>query len=500
MDTNTTPRGAAWAAVLSGLTLAAPMWVGRFVPLLDLPQHLAVVAVLRNHGDPAWGFGRFFDVQWAELTPYWTYYLATWLLSLALPLELASRVYLTGYALAFPWAGIALCRAFGRSPWLGLLAAPLALNTNLYFGFISYSTGVLLVLFLLAAFERHLAYGTTRRAMAVTLGGALLFFTHVQCLAFFIAAAVVLSVTKSGLPWRARLARSLSLLPATLGLLLPWVYVQFLAARERVPGRYTFGRPGRLRAHFQSPETSLRDLPESLAGSFQDGSDLSVLAAWAVLIVWAFGRRPRWRPLLPALLALLLYFAAPMSIAGQWNIGPRFALLAALLVLPALAASGRRAAAIGTLAAVLAAVAAANAAWHHATFDREAGAFDRALDAIPRGARVMPLVFDPRGRVLDKWPYLHFGQYVMVRRGGMSAVNLGRVPVFPIHLRDAASFPHVDVFRPGDFRFDGMGRAYDFFLLRSPGAWKERLFPAAAVEEVFASGEWVVLRRRGALL
>jgi hypothetical protein len=336
--------------------------------------------------------------------------------------------------------------------------------------------------------------------IGLVMGAGLLFFTHVQALVFFLAAAALLALTKSTLSWPARLGRMLPLLPATLGLLMPWVYLQFVAAREGVSGRYTFGRPGRLRASFQSPVESLRDLPEALAGAFQDGSDLCLLGAWLVLMVWALPGVRRVRPLLPAALALALYFAAPMSIAGQWNIGPRFALLAALLLLPALDVTAPRARAIGVLAAVAAGAVGLNAARHHAAFDREAGAFDQALAAIPRGARVMPLLFDPRGRVLDRWPYLHFGQYAMVRRGGMTAANLGRVPVFPIRLRDAASFPHVDAFRPGDFRWETMGNAYDYFLLRSPGESKARLFPAEAVESVFESGEWIVLRRRGALL
>jgi len=494
------PRGLRLAAVLAGLGLAVPLWVGRFVPLLDLPQHLAVVAVLRNHGDPTWGFARFFDVQWGEFTPYWSFYLATGLLSWTMSVETAARVYLTVYALAFPWAGIAVCRAFGRSPWLGLLAAPLALNTNLYLGFISYATGVLGLLLLLAVFEGHRQEAAPRRAALLVVGGIVLFFTHVQAFAFFVAAALLLAATQPALAWRARAGRLLPLLPALLGLLAPWLYIQFVAAREGVAGRYTFGRLARLRASFQPPGEALADLPESIAGAFQDGSDLCLLGAWLVLVVWARPGLRRPRVLLPALLALVLYFAAPMSIAGQWNIGPRFAWLAALCVLPALQVSEARATAVGAMAAVLAIATGVNAARVHVAFDREAGALDEALSAIPRGTRVMALVFDPRGAVLDKWPYLHAGQYAMVRRGGMTAANLGRVPVFPIRLREAPAYPSVDAFRPGDFRWETMGSAYDYFLLRSPGEWRARLFPAEAVESVFERGEWVVLRRRGAVL
>ena len=126
------------AALAAGAALAVPFWVRPWVPLLDLPQHLAAAAVLRHHGDPAWGFERFYEPQWGELTPYWSYYLALDLLACVMPLETASRVLLTGYAFAVPWVGMAFCAAFGRPRAAGLLAAPLALNANLYFGFVSY--------------------------------------------------------------------------------------------------------------------------------------------------------------------------------------------------------------------------------------------------------------------------------------------------------------------------------------------------------------------------
>jgi hypothetical protein len=279
------------AATLAGVALAAPSWVGRFVPLVDLPQHLAVVAVLRHHADPEWGFAPFFETQWGELTPYWTYYLATYLLSLVAPLETASRLYLSLYALAFPWAGILLCRAFGRSAWLGLLAAPLALNTNFYLGFVSYSTAVVIGLWLLADFETLPERGATRRALHAA-AAAVLFFTHVQVFVFVVGGAGFLAATRPSTTWGGRLRRAALLAPAVLGLFVPWLYQQIFAPREAVTGQYTFGRAGRMGAMFQSPVTALRDLPDAVAGSFQDGSDRALFALWVLVMAWAWRASP----------------------------------------------------------------------------------------------------------------------------------------------------------------------------------------------------------------
>ena len=464
------------AALLCGAATALPFWVGRFVPLVDLPQHLAVVSVLRHHGDPAWGFGRHFDTEWGELTPYWTFYLATWGLSFAMSVETAARVFLSAYALLLPWAGIALCRTFGASPWIGLLTAGLALNANLYYGFVSYCAAVLLMLALLAALERSWRAASLAGTVFLTAGTALLFFTHAQVLAFFLGGALLLAATAASTPWRTRLARLAPLGPG-LALLLVWSYGQFVASRAGQGADYAFGRVGHMRAGFRPLGESLAALPDAIAGVFQDGSDTVLLLAWCALSAWSWPRTgpgaadpARRRVLLLAALAGAAYFAAPLWIMGQWNIGPRFAWIAALLVLPA--------------------------ARQHAAFDREVGAFDAALDHLPRGVSVAPLIFDARGAVLAQWPYLHFGQYAMVRRGGLAAMNLGRVACFPIRMRDARTLPHTDPFRPGDFRFEEMGRLYDYFLLRRAGPWRARLFPEGTVDTVYEGGDWTVLARR----
>src|SRR4051812_16500757 len=110
--------------------MAAPLWVGRYLPLVDLPQHLAITTVLLHHDDPAWVLARYFEPQRGELTPYWAHYLALEGLSHAMPVDTAARVFLSLYVFALPWAAMALARALGAPPPVGLLALPLALNGN----------------------------------------------------------------------------------------------------------------------------------------------------------------------------------------------------------------------------------------------------------------------------------------------------------------------------------------------------------------------------------
>jgi hypothetical protein len=494
-------------ATACGLALAVPFWIGDFVPLVDLPQHLAVAAVLRHHGDPAWAFDRYYAIQWLELTPYWTYYLVLDGLSWLMPLDTASRVYLSLYALAVPWTGLAVCSAFGAPRWAGLLMAPLALNSNLYFGFVAFTTGVVLMLFLLARYQRFLVEPTRGRALVLAGLSAVLFLTHAQPFAFLLGAALLLAMASPAPPpTRARLLSLLVFAPATLGLLAPWLYREFVGPRS-AEAVYNFGTLDDIRPQYLAPSYVVAGLAPAVAGAYQDGTDTVLFAAWVGFVAalfavgWWRGRASHaWRGRRLALLALLGCFVAPMAIQGQWNIAPRFAWIAALLLVTAVAEAGPRLTRAGVAGALaLTAAVAANAIVHHRAFDRETEGFAGALEAIPPGQRVLSLVYDTRSAVFTQWPYLHFGQYVMAFRGGAAGWSLAKSPPFPIrHLR-AGDFPIPDPFAPGDFRVVEHGPFYDYFLARA-GPATEVIFAGGRMPTlVHAGGGWRVWRNEEAI-
>jgi len=493
------------AAIAAGMALAVPFWTSRFVPLLDLPQHLALVTVIHNHHEPQWGFDRFFEVQWGELTPYWMTYLAMHLLAYLMPVETAARVYLSLYALAFPWAGISVCRAFGRHAWLGLLAAPLALNTNLYYGFVNYCAGTALLLFAVAALEGQIRAPRRGRGVCLAILTGALFFAHVQALVLFLSFAILLAATHPT-ALRARGAALLPLAPAVGGLLLPWAYLTFV--NPQGPERQFASIHGNADAKYEGFVANLLGLKAALAGAFQDGSDGYVLMGWAAMVVAALvlGRRSSeegsgggpFRPASLVLLALLAYFVTPMSIKGQWNISPRFALPAALFVIPAIRGGGLRGRPWSAAALVLTFASASNAAWHHRSFDREVGPLEDALAAIPPGRRVLALIYDQKGRVLEKWPYLHFGQYVMVRRGGAVAASFAASAPMPVRYRDVASFPHPGVWTPYAFDPEIHGSHYDFVLVRraaEPPPAPLAIDETPRLQRIREAGPWAVYRR-----
>jgi hypothetical protein len=470
-------------AVACGLVVSVPLWVGRFLPFLDVPQHLALATVLGRAGDPAWPAAACYEAQWGEFTPYWVHYLLWLGLRPLGGLETAARLQLTLYAVALPLAAGSLCAAWGRPRRLGLMAAPLALNTNLYLGFAAYVTAALLLLAGLALVVRQRDGPTASRSAAVLILSIVLFFTHVQVFALLLLLAVALA-------WR-RTAAWLPIGGVALALLVPWVYLN-TTDRPGTP-RY-FPDLDRPHAEYKGGVELLSGLPRAVAGAFQDRSDAWILLGWAAVAVAALAasrasRETRREVWVPPAVALACYVARPFSIQGQWDVNQRFAWLMALFLVATPRESPRwlPAAAFGLCVAV-----SANAAWHHRRFDREAGGFDAALAAIPPGARVMGLVYDTRGSVVETWPYLHFPQYAVVRRDACVSHSFAANAPLPVRLRVS---PDVQgVWRADQFRYDAHGAAFDHFLVKD-GPDAAALFGAAPVRQVYGDGTWRVFRR-----
>ncbi|HEX7623143.1 MAG TPA: hypothetical protein VF400_06190, partial [Anaeromyxobacteraceae bacterium] len=346
---------------------AAPFWAGRFLPFLDLPQHLGLAAVVARYRDPATAFARTYLVQ-AGVTPYWGYYGSMWLLGRALPLELANRVLFSAYAVGLPLAAAFLLASFRRDPRWAVFTLPLVFSTNLFLGFASFLLSLPLALLALGLAERHLAAPDFRpgTALGLAAAAALVFLFHAQSyLVLGLCALVLFAVHLRGLGWAA--TRALAFLPS-LVLFALWFVPSFVTPERAVPGHTvwhrSYGGLSGLGAAWEPWQTVLRRAPERLFGSFGDGSDralgaaLAVVSAVALVVAYGPAHAPRrgTSPSAPEagatgalrrfllahrcdllVLALLAsYRLAPMEISGQWYVNPRhlvFAALAAPLLL-----------------------------------------------------------------------------------------------------------------------------------------------------------------------
>ncbi|HEU4383053.1 MAG TPA: hypothetical protein VFR85_06045 [Anaeromyxobacteraceae bacterium] len=536
-------RGARAAEAIAGALLlaaaVAPFWAGRFLPLLDLPQHLGLAAAVARAGDPASPFAPYLAVDpWP--VPYWGFYGLMWLLQRAFSPEVAGKLVLSAYAAGLPLAGGFLLRSLGRDPRWALLSVPLVFSTNLFYGFMPFLTGTPLLVLALGLLDRHLAAERSGPGGAALLGFAALavFLSHPQpFLLLGFAALLLFGLHWRGPGWAAR--RALPLLPA-LALFAAWLGRAFLAPPPpfRRPGYSWYG----LSASWEPIRDRVGRGMEHLFGSFSDGSDRWLGWALLALLVLSAAARPRPAPAgaparagaEPALRErlrerrgevlclgfLFLWLVLPYSVRGQWYLAPRYLTVAAVAApafLRAPPAGPRRW--LLAAGAALALAFCGNAAWKIRAFQPQMAGLEEVLSRAEPGGRLAGLLFlhrAPGGAVqeIEPGPVRHPGldpdqprpgeqriaslhhapAYYQVWRGGDLGMSFAGLPGNPVRYQPGMQAPFPPEWEPGRFDLETMGPWYDWFLLR--GAPPD--FAAALARHavpVARSGRWELWRR-----
>ena len=516
----------AWA--IGSLAAVVPLWAGRNLPLVDLPQHLYIISVLHRLRDATTLYPLYFELR-QGLNPYFGYYYLVGLLHSLLPLELANRVFLSVYAAGVPLSLAFLLRSLKRPAWPALLAVPFAYGDSLAWGFINYCAALPLTFLSLGMCLRALTATTRRLLWAVMFAASLaaVLAMHIQPLAYLALALPFLLLTtpvpadRSSGSLGGRLA---SRWPVLLGLAPAAIACAgWLALRLSHPTEVAFGVPGKVwgpllsRANlpydpFANRLASLWQLPANL---FQDGSDrwglhvVSALALFAILFALLTARQRQhstegWleRSRLAGLSAIgfALVFAMPRDIRGyMYYVAPRFVLLAApLLIISVPRLPARPARVFLWLAAACAVVTAVPLCRGFAAFDREARSLERLVAAAGARPMVMGLIFDPHSRIVAHPVYQHSAAVIARERGGVPDYSFILAPYAPVRFRVAAPPLLPYGWEPRTFDYTAQGWAYDHFLIR--GADPARIFGSRLGNELAIaarSGEfWLVRRKR----
>ena len=456
-----------------------PIWAPRFLPLLDLPDHLDAIAIWHRYRNPSWGYSKYYDLNLIPL-PYWGYFLPVHLLSYLMPIEVANKVYLSAYALTLPLSAAVLARQMGRSHWLAFFAFPLVFNMNFSYGFITFCGGIVVLTFALVVLDRFLEQPSRRRGWALALLSIVLYLTHVLPWMFFGVASMVLVFCHGWHPRRILVAAALELPSLALAL-------------------YGFRRAAGVTA-VQSGPFAYDAKGEELIGSLQQ-IPLRVIAGWpangpywiviglalcwlAVLLTARTGaddgeaRRDGfpYRLELVTLLAAAAYLFLPMHLfkpVDLWMIGGRFitlvALFGALLPHGPIADKRRLLLVPVMLLSVYYPIALAKK-WMQ--FDRRAAGFRRLMRRVERGSSTLTLVLgDGSDLAVDPAavPYLQFHAYAQYLGGGFDpwALDTG----FPTIHKPGTELPAPRWKHPESFTFDQHGVHYDYIITK--GEWTD---------------------------
>ncbi len=502
-------------AVLS-CAVVWPIWSVEFLPLLDIPQHLATIGVMHHYDDALFDHSAYFTVDTTS-TQYLLYYIACDLLADVFGVENANRCFISLYAVLLPLSVLYCLAAWGRMRSAALLAYPLVFNKFLFYGFVNFVFAFPFLFLGLGMMRRMLDRMHSDRTASVwryeaglALCGLVVFFSHLQVfLVYFGALGLVLLLDWPG-P-KAYMRRMLHLIPS-LSFFGVWLLMTDGLAggdawSETVSKRYASMQD----ADWESGWNTLTRFSERLLSVYRDGPDELITMALAfgilaLLVIRGAGKGtngpPRdlrdYAPEVLTLFVFLFYCFAPMSYKWVWPINWRFAPMFVLLLL--LWGDGEPHRYIRhalTMAfAILAAWSLSVHVTHFDAFDQEAQEITPILETLERGSRVYGLIYDPSSQVLDGPAFLHFVQYHQIRKGGVSVYSFAEAPQSPIRFRSRQDggpppTPLPSEWKAHEFRFNTDARYYNYFLVRG-GAYVARKarFPREEVREVAHSGAW----------
>ena len=488
-------RRLAWPALvaLTAAAAAVPLWSSAFLPFQDAPQHVAAVRVLADYGDRTFAFQRWFEID-LRRSQYLGFYLPAALLAKVVGPQAACRIVLTLIAFALPAACWLLLRSFGRDGRLAVFA-PAAFHTvPLYIGFFNFVASVPVAIAAVALVERELRSPARPRAVLLALTASALFWLHPSAVAFVLGAAAVLAVTSGHSP--RRITRALVPLVPAIALLSAWATVAH-PARADAEGSRPFWQP------FGEQLLDVGRFGNVLVGHSDEVVALALVALWFAAAVL---RGPRQQPerwwRLPALAALILatYLATPVGLGYAWYIHTRALPFLALVTLASTVLARRRLTAVLLAAAAAVQIGyAAKLATAYRAFDAEAdrAGLEQVLRAAEPGRSLVSLVYEPRSKWFQFDPFMHFGLYYEVERGGRARYNFAEVPWTPIRFRSDAVLvdePPDWFFKPELFDSRRHASDTDYVLTRA-----EPKAPGPPFTLVDSAGPWSLYARwRGA--
>ncbi len=504
-----------WLAL--GFWFVRPLWVTRFLPLHDVPNHVARITAYHYLPDAAWNLQPFYE-RAIGLVPYVAhYYLVHLLTYLTQDVLRANAIFMSAYVLAAPLCGLVFARSLGRNPYLALLLYPLAVGVFFQWGFIAFCVGVMLVLPTVAVLYSVLDAPSRARAVGLSALITTLYLFHVlpwAALGLYLLALVIVELC-------ARRGRGAAYVTLATVPSLALFAIGLLRARSigYVRAGATYNAVTDTLRGLLRRTTNLLDLWQSL--EVDEFVELGLIACIFFLAITDRGDAPdsprRVRLRLPLALATFVLCAvvAPFWVKrpiNWWMINVRFWMLACAfaIFLPRGAIRGARAVLLGAAILSTTALPFYMARAYHDFAMRLSPVID-LLSRTPMGSNTLvvhnpanpnPLAWPPQRRFDDPslayemtiWREIY--NYPLILRGGFDPYLYD--DGFPIRRIHQLSAPKVDsagmkVWSPEQtkFRTTQMAGGWDYFLVRDDNL---DAMPADGAINVGSRDGWVLLR------
>jgi hypothetical protein len=409
--------------VLLGALLVTPLWMVRYPPLVDYPNHLARSFVLAHLNDPKFGFNQFYAADWG-LYPYVLADVLASGLQRLIGIDLAGRAILSLCVLGLPLAILFFLRhANPEASYLAVWGPVIAYNPCFLTGFISSELSVSLCFLAVGLWLSYLYRPGLLKWCALLVLMTVLYLTHL--IGFGVAGLIV---TVYGLTARLSLREML----CSLALFVPGATMYLvwqLPLKNAVGFDYTTW-----------------DLHWKLAGlafplrGYSKSLDLFTLVAVIGCVVAVVWRNPsiRWnfRWLGVAAVVFAFYWVIPAKYGlGGGNVDVRIPQFLFIILLATMKPGGWKRVLIAT-AILLFAIRIGYVGYHFVQEETRLERLATSFSTIPAHARVMPLL-----RFSEEGPYarrgeVHLWAYGIIEKGWLSPALFHIKGIQPISLRN----------------------------------------------------------------
>ena len=500
--------------VALAILASSPAWIVRYPPLEDMPFHLSAIRVIHDFRDPYYRFQEDFVLTLGR-TQYVFYYVVGSILAYVLGVTKANIVLMSVYLGGTPLALRSLLRTLDKDERISILIIPLLVNVMFMFGLLPFMFGIPLMFWALAAAVRYfetLAEPNSdrakvrKRAVVLAILCFCLFYSHV--FPFFLFGLGFAAM----FPWRRPALWIRAALPTvpTLSFVGYWFFLTDAGkvARGAVNGES--------KDFVQPLDQALGSAYGWITNVFKDTTDEFFFVAFAFVALLAFGLaqadKERTKPAARALVTLplacfILYFATGESRGPVWLFSQRFPILFLMTLIPLMRfPRGGRGVFTAVLATLVAVGSTVNVCKHFIRFQlEEVGDIDAALDAMPPAKHVAALIYDKYSQVINWAPFLHFGSYYQLQKGGVIQFSYTGYVHWPFTYKDGHFPPQLGLppgpararseWTPESIPMNGELYPYfDYILVRGNGFHP----PAGTFHMTWGGNHWSVWKRDGA--
>ena len=466
-----------WSIVfwVTAVATALPLFAARWLPLTDLPEHVAVIATLARLMPG--GGGAPYEVALGGSQYLLFHAIGAVIARVVGDAVLANRLLFAAVAVLWPVSARSLLRAMGRDERLAIFAAMVFWNRATIVGLEPYVASVPLALFGLTAVVRQLRKATWRRGVGLGFLALAVFYTHASSYVLFaftaavIAGAMVLRdrATTKGTLRRAALVLA-ALVPSAFAA-AQWWRAGSLGDATAQPGgvdRMPLAESLSAMPIWTFDVWKASHVDEVCAATWWLAYAATVVASWQKpksapnLLVWV-----------PLACAAAVYLTTPFRIGGAAMLNVRLAPVLTVLALLGLRLRRDRLGAVPlAMAACATLVTAGNAALEMRAVEREkVGRLEDVLGAMKEGTRVAMLNFDRSSPRTHFWPYVFAGSYHRARGGSVAGYSFVELPHWPVHYARGLAPPDHGpfwCFRPCAYRYREDGAFYDYVLVQGP--------------------------------